>query len=505
MEVSLLEEINQIAHEYGFPLTQEDAAAYLANVSDGIAAIERNDALHASFSASSSRGPCGYLPAPQDNRLHAWAWKASIRETDTGPLAGKRIAIKDNVAVAGLPLRNGSTLLEGLTSSEDASVVSRILAAGGEIAGKAVCEDLCFSGGSHTSQPHPVLNPHHPDHMSGGSSSGCAVLVATGECDAAIGGDQGGSIRIPSSWCGIYGLKPTWGLVPYTGAFPIEPSMDHLGPMARNVEDLASLFDVIAGRDGLDARQFNTPFSYPAVLPHLNERPPLKIGILQEGFGWPGASDARVDERIRMASRVFSDTGLALQTISAPLHLHALDIWTGAAVEGAWSTMVRGNGVGHGQQGRFDEAQIGLYAQARRQRAQEYSATVKSTILLAEHLDRRHGGKTYARAQNLRRVLRAAYDKALSEVDLLLMPTTPCLPPPLPTDGATAHTLAVALNMMHNTAAFDASGHPAINVPCGRIDGLPAGMMLVGRHFDERSLLQAARLFEQSGFDARMQ
>jgi amidase len=199
------------------------------------------------------------LPAPQDNRLHAWAWKSSIRKIDASPLDDKRIAIKDNVAVTGLPLRNGSKLLEGLISSEDATVVSRILAAGGEIADKATCEDLCFSGGSHTSQPSFVLNPHNPGYMSDGSSSGCAALVAAGECDAAIGGDQGGSIRIPSSWCGIYGLKPTWSLVPYTGAFPIEPSLDHLGPMARTVDDLAALFDVIAGRDGLDACQFNTP------------------------------------------------------------------------------------------------------------------------------------------------------------------------------------------------------------------------------------------------------
>jgi len=149
--------------------------------------------------------------------------------------------------VAGVPMRNGTVLLDGYVPDEDATVVERVLDAGGTILGKAVCESLCFSGGSHTADCPPVRNPYDPARSAGGSSSGSAALVASGAVDMAVGGDQGGSVRIPSCWSGIYGLKPTWGLVPYTGAFPIEPSLDHLGPMARSTRDVALLLSVLAG------------------------------------------------------------------------------------------------------------------------------------------------------------------------------------------------------------------------------------------------------------------
>ena len=140
-----------------------------------------------------------------------------IRETDGGPLAGRTVAIKDNIMVAGVPMMNGSETVEGFVPSRDATVVTRLLAAGATITGKAVCEDLCFSGGSHTSRTGPVRNPWDLTRSAGGSSSGSAALVAAGAVDVAIGGDQGGSVRIPSAYSGTVGHKPTHGLVPYTG------------------------------------------------------------------------------------------------------------------------------------------------------------------------------------------------------------------------------------------------------------------------------------------------
>ena len=149
---------------------------------------------------------------------------------------------------------NGSATLEGHIAESDATIVSRILAAGGRITGKATCEDLCLSGGSYTSLPGPVRNPHDQTKQSGGSSSGSGALVAAGEVDLAIACDQGGSIRIPSCWCGVVGLKPTHGLVPYSGIFSMEPSFDHCGPVAKTVADCALFLQVLAGRDGLDTR-----------------------------------------------------------------------------------------------------------------------------------------------------------------------------------------------------------------------------------------------------------
>jgi len=146
-------------------------------------------------------------PEKSENVLNAWYLKCKIQIKSEGKLAGKTIVLKDNIFCAGLPMMNGSAVVEGYTPTRDASVVSRILAEGGVIVGKARCECLCFSGGSHTNIKGNVLNPHNHEHSSGGSSSGCAALLAAGEVDMAIGGDQGGSIRIPSSWCGTYGMK----------------------------------------------------------------------------------------------------------------------------------------------------------------------------------------------------------------------------------------------------------------------------------------------------------
>ena len=197
----------------------------------------------------------GRRPEPEENPVGAWYYGCSIRGAPEGPLSGKRIAIKDNICVTGLPMMNGTAVLESYVLEADATIVTRILDVGGEILSKAVYESLCFSGGSHTSDTGPILNPHNHSRSADGSSSGSAALVAIGEVEMSIGDDQGGSIRMPASWCGVYGLKATHGLVPYTGIFPIELTLDHIGPMAGCVEDTALLFSVVVGEYGLDPRQ----------------------------------------------------------------------------------------------------------------------------------------------------------------------------------------------------------------------------------------------------------
>jgi len=494
--------LQRIAAAHHFELTADELRAFTVSIASSLQGFERLQALQAPAVRPKYPRQGGARPTGEQNPHGAWAWKGSVRGASQGALQGRTIVIKDNVAVAGMPMRNGSALLDDFVPSEDATVVARILDAGGEIVGKAVCENLCFSGGSHTSHPAPVRNPRDPARMAGGSSSGSAALVASGACDMAIGGDQGGSIRIPSAWCGIFGLKPTWGLVPYTGAFPIEPSLDHVGPMAATVSDVALLLDAIAGRDGLDPRQVNTPFELPGYAARLSTGAAgLRIGVLQEGFGSERA-DPRAEVLVRQAASRFERLGCQVAAVTVPLHRSGLDIWSGIATEGAWSTMVRDNGMGHGFEAAFDTRLIDTYGKARRAHAQQFSATVKTVILLGQYLDEVYGGMFYAKAQNLRRVLRAAYDDALRDVDLLLMPTTPQLPPLLPQRPGLDEYLGVALDMMANTAAFDATGHPAMSLPCGRVDGLPVGMMLVGRRFDETTLLRAAHGFEQAGYAA---
>jgi amidase len=407
--------------------------------------------------------------------------------------------MKDNVCVAGIPMMNGSNVLEGYVPDVDATIVTRILDAGGEIVGKAVCEHLCFSGGSHTSDTGPVLNPHNPQRSAGGSSSGSAALVAGRECDMAIGGDQGGSIRIPSAYSGAVGHKPTYGLVPYTGVFPIELTLDHTGPIARSAADCALLLEVIAGPDGLDPRQSAAIRTEPYTQKLTGTAQALKVGIVKEGFGWPN-SEPDVDAMVRDAAQRLSRAGAAVSEISVPLHRDGSHIWNAIAVEGATMLMVAGNSMGTNWKGHYTTSLLDFYGRSRRMRANDLSETVKLVILLGQYMQDNYQGRYYAKAQNLARVLRAAYDDALRNVDLLLMPTLPLKATPLPPPSASREDyVARALEMIANTCPFDVTGHPAITVPCGMSNGLPVGMMLIGRHFEDGTVLGAADAFQRLG------
>ena len=225
-----------ISQRYGLGLDDADLASF-APVVEGLLASW--DVVRELYDQTVPPVPDRGWSRPEDtdNPYGAWYVQTSITGSGQGPLAGRTVAVKDNTMVAGVPMMNGSTTVEGFVPTRDATVVTRLLEAVATIAGKAVCEDLCFSGGSHTSRTGPVRNPWDETRSTGGSSSGSAALVAAGLVDLATGGDQGGSVRMPASYSGIVGHKPTHGLVPYTGAFPIEQTIDHLGPMTRTVAD----------------------------------------------------------------------------------------------------------------------------------------------------------------------------------------------------------------------------------------------------------------------------
>src|SRR5262252_2418351 len=230
-------ELRGVAAALGLHLTDDDVASYLELMTGAIDVYNVLAEMPQHLPAVKYPRTPGYFPAGEDNPNNAWYVKTTIKGAASGKLTGKTVAIKDNVCVAGVPMMNGASTLEGYIPDIDATIVTRILDAGGTILGKAHCEYFCFSGGSHTGALGPVVNPRKAGYSAGGSSSGSAALVAAGEVDMAIGGDQGGSIRIPSAYCGTYGMKPTHGLVPYTGIFPIELTLDHTGPMTATVAD----------------------------------------------------------------------------------------------------------------------------------------------------------------------------------------------------------------------------------------------------------------------------
>ena len=487
-------QIQALGNTLGMSLTAGESEAFVRMLEGTFDAYDQVDAMPDHLPEVTYPRAPGRRPAAADNPHNAWAIRTSIKGAATGPLAGRTVAIKDNICVAGVPMAMGTGYLEGYMPDVDATVVTRILDAGGEIVGKATCEYLCLSGGSHTSWPAPVRNPHEPSRMAGGSSSGSAVLVATGEADMALGGDQGGSIRIPAAWCGIVGLKPTYGLVPFTGIFPVELTVDHVGPMTQTVRDNALLLEVLAGPDGVDPRQYEA-----RTAPYLETIEDgvrgLRIGVVTEGFGTPEA-EQDVDRLVRQQAQRFASLGATVEDVSVPVHAVGRAIWTPTLVEGLVDLMMRHNGTGTNQRGVFVNSMADAHARWR-QHADEFSVSLKVVLLAAEFIHLQYGSRFYGKSQNLIRKMRDEYNRTFERYDLLLMPTTPQKPTLLPPPAASLEEIyGVALNMNRNTSPFCGTGHPSITVPCGTLEGLPIGLMLTGRHYEEALLFRAAYAFE---------
>ena len=498
VSVPTVEELRAAAQRLQLSVSDEELTTF-AMLSEGVSGFfQRVDQLEESPPAPKYPRSGGHRPSADEDPLNAWYWKCAIKGAPAGPLHGRRIVIKDNVCVAGMPMMNGSAVLEGFVPEADAAVVERILDAGGEIAGKAVCESFCLSGGSHTADTGPTHNPHRHGYSSGGSSSGSAALVAGGEVDMAIGADQAGSIRVPSSWCGIIGLKPSFGLVPYTGAMLLEYTIDHLGPMTKTVADAALLLDVIAGPDGCDGRQAGArQGDYVAAL--TGQVDDLRIGVVQEAFGWPGMSTAEVDGAVQAAARKFEALGASVVDTSLPFHRDGLSIYMGVGLEGVSKVMTSSGGVGSSWLGIYPTDLMQALTGAMRDRADRMAPGVKFILLLGQHMQAKYGGLYYAKSQNLRQSLARDYDSAFGNFDLLLMPTTPMQAQRLPADDAPMiEKIAKSMEQVANTCPFNLTGHPAMNVPCGTVDGLPVGMELVGRRWEEATLLRAAHAFEQA-------
>jgi amidase len=489
-------EIDAAMDGLGLALSEEDRSAYRALLSGLFSAYAVIDAAPDALPDSYEGDRSYWEPPAEENPLNAWYVRTAVKTRDDGPLAGQRVALKDNVMLAGVPLLNGSSILEGFVAEVDATIVTRLLEAGAEIAGKAHCENLCASGGSHTNVTGPVHNPHRRGHSAGGSSSGSAALVANGDVELAIGGDQGGSIRIPSALCGTVGMKPTWGLVPYTGIGSIETSIDHTGPITRDVRDNARMLEVIAGPDGIDRRQSGREAGdYVRALDEGARG--TRVAILAEGFGHLDGSSP-VDACVRDAANALARVGVEVEEVSIPLHREGGVYTLPLLLEGMFHTLEHGDGMGVGPDVYAPE-----YMRTMR-RWREHAGRLPSmalTLALAGSLvSQRYGRHFYGKAMNWARKLRAGYDGALSEADCLLMPTCPITAPPLPgPDAGVLERFARSSEIGGNTPIFDATHHPALSVPCGIVDRLPVAMMLVGRHGDEATLYRIAHAFEQSG------
>jgi len=468
--------IAEIAEKIGISLSAADARFFADAIGPLLSAHDELTAL--AGPTPETRTAAWRTGGGADDPFNCWRIKATITGNSAGPFAGRRLGVKDNIGVSGLPMSNGSRGLS-LTSASDAVAVGRLLDAGATIVGKTNCEAFASSGGSHVSDFGPVLNPRDPDRTSGGSSSGSAAAVAAGECDWALGTDQGGSTRVPAAFCGVVGLKPTWGLVPYDGAIPVETTLDHIGLITATVSENRRMLQATTGRDE-----------------HNGDATRTRIGLIEEGFGHSN-SEPEVDAAVRDAAAAFERIGCRVERVSIPEHRTSRMIFAGIVCTGATNQLLAGSTHPLNTRGPYDIALMAAYRRLLETRA-PMPDTQLSLLLAGSLVLAADGGISYGRAQQAAARLRSAYDAALAKVDVLMMPTVPMRAPKLPgPDADRATRLELAVDMFANCSAFNVTGHPALSVPCGSPDELPIGMMLVARHFEERVLHAAGEAFEQ--------
>lgn len=487
--------LRRVGADLGMDLTPAEAGSYHEFLSAITPALRMIEQLPEPAPEIKYPRTPGHRPDAADNPCNAWYYKTSIKGAPQGKLAGKRIAVKDNVFVAGVPLTNGASILDGYVPETDATIVTRMLDAGAEIAGKSVAEYLCFSTSSSTASTGPVENPRAPGHTTGGSSNGSAALVAAHEVDMAIGADQAGSIRMPASFCGIVGHKPTYGLVPYTGVLGIEYCLDHVGPMADTVEECAQLLEVIAGDDGIDGRQKGVRTqAYTEVLGQGVRG--MRIALVKEGFGRP-ESEPGVDKAVREAAKRLQAQGAVVDEISIPWHNIGSALWLPICIEGSYHNLAHAHGMGfYGVNGAYSLSFMRAIA-GWKEHIDELPPTIKGGLLTGA-IFARHGGRLYAKARNLVQRLRAEYDAWLNQYDALLMPTTAMTATRLlPDDASPKDVLVASWGPVNNTCPFDISGHPAISVCCGASEDKPVGLMLIGRHFEDATLFKVADAVHQ--------
>lgn len=497
VSVPTADQVLELADEMGLDLTDADVESYIGIFEGQINDYNIVDAMPDNLPEVKYPRTPGYQPRGEENIYNAWYVKTEVKGASEGKLKGRRVVLKDNIMLAGVPMMNGAATLEGYMPDVDATVATRLLDAGATIVGKSHCESFCMSGGSHTNAKGAVHNPHKMGYMAGGSSSGSAALVAAGEVDLAIGGDQGGSIRMPASYCGIYGMKPTHGLVPYTGIMPIEVYIDHTGPMTNNVEDNALMLEVLAGEDEYDPRQYNVKtHPYTQALKGKEGLKGMRIAVVKEGYMQANAEED-VNVKVKAATSVLRSLGATVEEVSIPMHLVGPSLWTPIGVEGSTQTMMHGDGYGVSRSDLYVTSLMDFHRNWRT-RANELSETMKIVTMLGTYIRKYYGSRYYGKAMNQTRLLTAAYDNVLNEYDLLVMPTTAIKSQPIPAPDASREEIVQrAFEMLANTSPFDITHHPAMSIPCGMSEGLPVGLQLVGKHFDEATIYRAAHGFQE--------
>jgi aspartyl-tRNA(Asn)/glutamyl-tRNA(Gln) amidotransferase subunit A len=410
--------------------------------------------------------------------------------TSLGPLDGAPLCYKDVLCTRGVPTTCGSKILERFVPPYDATVVARLHAAGAVMLGKGNMDEFAMGSSTEHSAFKPTRNPWDLARVPGGSSGGPAAAVAGGLAAGGLGTDTGGSIRQPAAFCGVVGLKPTYGRVSRYGLVAFASSLDQIGPFARDVTDAALLLQAIAGRDPHDASCVDAPVPDYAAGLGAGVRG-LRLGIPDEYF--VEGLDPEVERAVRQAVEVVEGLGAAIERVSLPTTRHALATYYVIAPAEASSNLARYDGVKYGLRvaGARD-----LIEMSSRTRAAGFGAEVKRRVMLGTYaLSSGYYEAYYGRAQKVRTLVRRDFDAAFGRVDLIVAPTTPSV---AFKHGEKEDPLAMYLNDVFTIPASMA-GLPAISVPCGATaQGLPIGLQFIGRALDEAAVLRAAHAYEQA-------
>lgn len=421
-----------------------------------------------------------------DDRVNAFLTTCPEPDYGTGSLEGCAVAVKDNISTKGVQTTAGSRILKGYVPPYDAHVISLLLAEGAAIAGKTNMDEFGMGTTTENSGYGPTLNPLDTNRVPGGSSGGSAAAVAAGMVRMALGSDTGGSIRCPAAFCGIVGLKPTYGRVSRYGLIAYANSLEQIGPMAMTVSETSRLMQVIAGYDPRDSTSVERPYCHTPV----NNVQGVRIGVPEEFFG--AGVDPAVAARVWEAIEVLEKKGAEIVTCRMPSMAFALAAYYVTCTSEAGSNLARFDGVRYGP---AVDTKKQWHEAFQERRGMSFGKEVRRRIMLGTFaLSSGYYGKYYAKAQSARQQVKMDFLRLFKEVDLVAGPTMPTIAFRL---GEKADPLSMYLSDILTVPA-NLAGVPAISVPCGTVEGMPVGLQIMGRPFEDEVVIDTAYTYEQA-------
>ncbi len=411
--------------------------------------------------------------------------------TLTGPLAGVPFAIKDNMCTKGVLTTCSSKILENFIPQFDSEAVKRLIDAGAVIVGKTNMDEFAMGSTTETSYYGATKNPRNKEHVPGGSSGGSAAAVAANECFAALGSDTGGSIRQPASYCGVVGMKPTYGTVSRYGLIAYGSSLDQIGPLCKDVTDCATIMEVIAAHDPKDSTSVereDTDFTSALV----DDVKGLKIGIPRDYFG--DGLDGEVKEAVLNVAKTLESKGAIVEEFDLSLVEYAIPTYYTIAAAEASSNLERFDGVKYGYRASDYE---GLHNMYKKTRSEGFGPEVKRRIMLGSFvLSSGYYDAYYLKALRVKAMIKKAFDEAFAKYDLIICPVAPTTAPKL--GSSLSDPIKMYLSDIY-TISVNLAGLPGISLPCGKDSkGLPIGVQMIGDCFKEKNLIRAAYSYEQA-------